>query len=137
MYGLVDAPLLFQLALLMFMIQDLAQVQSFHDDNYLYISEQWNIHAIVIIHVDDILIFATEEYLHYFRAMIEKRFGKLKRHQPPFVYLGIRYQFLTPSHSFLDQEEYLMKLKPIPVDANRAKNDSNSLYNTKHFALQK
>ncbi len=35
MYGLVDAPLLFQMALLRFLTEEMGMIQSFHDENYL------------------------------------------------------------------------------------------------------
>ena len=89
MYGLVDGPLLFQLALLEFLTTELGMTRSIHDDNYLFYTSGFSIECLIVVHVDDLLIIASNSFTTWARTQIEKRFGKVKRHLPPFVYLGI------------------------------------------------
>ena len=76
MYGLVDGPLLFQLALLDYLVSSLKLCRSLHDDNYLYRTHGWDMVCIIVIHVDDLLICATRSFMDYAVRMIEKKFGK-------------------------------------------------------------
>ena len=59
-YGLVDGPLLFQLALLDYLTSELPLVRSLHDENYLYYASGWRLIAVFVIHVDDLLISGDE-----------------------------------------------------------------------------
>ncbi len=115
MYGLVDGPLLFQLALLDFLCNNLHMQRSMHDDNYLYLSYNWTLVAVFVVHVDDILMCAQTWFLKEAQQALEKRFGKLKRNKLPFTYLGVEHVRHSPTHIALYQHEYLSKLKPIPI----------------------
>jgi hypothetical protein len=132
MYGLVDGPLLFQLALLHFLCTQLRMTRSVHDDNYLFRSDEWSVEAIFVIHVDDVLLCATKAFLSWAKSQIEKRFGKLKGSALPFTYLGIDHIRLTPNHVFLHQEPYLMKLHPIALSSERKAQKTSALVPTEH-----
>jgi hypothetical protein len=107
--------------------------RSLHDENYLYYSQHWHLEAVIIVHVDDLLICATSAFMDWAVRKIESRFGKLKCNVMPFVYLGVRHQMLSPVHIMLDQQEYLSKLVPINVNPARLKKDSLSLERQEHF----
>jgi hypothetical protein len=127
MYGLVDGPLMFQLALLEFLCDKLLMVRSLHDDNYLYISDGWSLIAVFVVHVDDILMCAVQWFMEYSQQMLEKRFGKLKRQVLPFTYLGVEHVRHSPIHIALYQKDYLAKLKAVPISTERKKNSDSLL----------
>ena len=77
LYGLVDAPLLWQLALLHYLKLDLGFRMSTHDECFLMIVDGWKVTALCIIHVDDLLLAATKAFLDYIAAKLGKEFGKL------------------------------------------------------------
>ena len=132
-YGLCDGPILFQLALLHFLTFNVKLTKSVHDHNFLTYADGWNLQCIVIIHVDDLLVFATWEWLRWLRAQLESRFGKLKNQTPPFVFIGITHEFLQPEHLYCHQHQYLAKLKPPKLDKTRAKQESKNLKAEEHF----
>ena len=132
MYGLVDGPLLFQLALLHFLCTQLKLTRSIHDDNYLYLSNNLTMVAIFVVHVDDVLLCAKPEFLRHSMTQIEKRFGKLKHHRMPFTYIGIVHQRLSAHHIFLHQEPYLMKLRIIDIASSRKKDKTSPLTAVEH-----
>ena len=112
LYGLVDGPLLWQLALMNFMTRTLHFRIALHDNNFFYITQGWDILAIPITHVDDILTIARQKFLDYCYAVLCKRFGKAKRCTMPLIYVGVRHTRLNPDHVLLDQCHYLERLKP-------------------------
>ena len=111
MYGLVDGPLLFQLALLEFPVTKGMLTRSLHDENYLYLSRAWRLICIVVVHVDDLLVCAELPFLRWLHRVLEERFGKLKRNTMPFTYLGVMHCMLGPGHLMLHQDDYLNKLE--------------------------
>ena len=135
MYGLVDGPLLWQLAFLHFMVTDLGFHKSLHDDNFLYrCDSSWQVAMIIVVHVDDVLLAACKYWIEWYIHAVEGRFGKVKRHGLPFTYLGIRHERLADDHVFLHQQEYLSKLKPAVHRKGIA--DSSSLDTAEHFAFR-
>ena len=132
-YGLVDGPLLFQLALLEFLTTKLPMVRSLHDENFLYFTSGWTLIAVFVIHVDDILLCASSEFLSRSKRELEARFGKLKNHQLPLIYTGVKHSRLPDGGVLLDQDHYLDKLTPIPLTKIRMKNSAASLTTEEHF----
>ena len=53
MYGLVDGPLLFQLALLHYLTQIVGMRKSVHDENFLFFTQGWDLFGLMVIHVGD------------------------------------------------------------------------------------
>ena len=81
LYGLVDGPLLFQLAFLGFFVQNLSFRSSLHDENFLFLSNfnTWELVGIIILHVDDALVLGSFDFIRWIEEQAETRFGKLKR----------------------------------------------------------
>ena len=111
-------------------------VRSLHDENFLYYTSGWTLIAVFVIHVDDILLCATQAFLTLSKRELEARFGKLKNHQLPLTYVGVRHSRLPDGGCFLDQEPYLMKLTPIPLSKVRMKNGASPLTADEHFAYR-
>ena len=107
--------------------------KSTHDNDFLTLTEGWNIVIIVLVHVDDLLVFATPTYMRWLHTSLEERFGKMKRALPPLVFCGIAHEWLSDVHLFCHQQHYLEKLKPIIIDKNRVKQEQSSLKPKEHF----
>eukprot|EP00959_Pyramimonas_sp_CCMP1952_P262799 5495107-Pyramimonas_sp.AAC.1 len=62
MYGLVDGPIMFQMAFLHFLLSELKFYKSLHDDNFLYKFDETGstLACIIVLHVDDLLIMAMK-----------------------------------------------------------------------------
>ena len=96
-YGLVDGPIMFQLALLHFLTHELRLVKSIHDHNFLYRASGWSLKdahliCIVLIHVDDLLVWADPNFCKWFQNLMERRFGTMKKSKPPLVFTGITHE---------------------------------------------
>ena len=63
LYGLVHGPLLWQLTLLHFMEWEIGFQMSLHDENFLFVTDGWNLVAVCIIHVDDLLAASSPLFL--------------------------------------------------------------------------
>jgi len=140
MYGLVDGPLLFQLAFMYYLVKTMKFTKSLHDDNMLFmvdtepsvvlptwqgssssqqqVGTRGDLLGLIIVHVDDLLVIANTEFIRWVQRKVEERFGKLKRHTLPFTWCGIVHErYLSRIdghyHYFLHQLPYLKKLKPI------------------------
>jgi hypothetical protein len=67
MYGFCDAPLMFQLALIMFLKQHTGARASVYDDNFLFWHEHQQVILIMTVHVDDLQITGgkkAREWIH-------------------------------------------------------------------------
>ena len=69
-YGLVDGPIMFQLALLQYLTQHCGLYKSVHDNNFLTLADGWEIVLIVLVHVDDLLVFATPDYMRWIHSTL-------------------------------------------------------------------
>lgn len=98
LYGLVDGPLLFQLAFLDFFVSQLGFRSSLHDENFLFTSckDTWTLVGIIILHVDDALVLGSWEFIRWVQYEAEKRFGEMKRHTLPLTWCGIVHELLRP-----------------------------------------
>ena len=134
LYGLVDGPLLWQLALLHFLRFTLGFTVSRYDDGLLYIiSPQGALVAITTVHVDDLFLAARRAFRDYLVGLLEQRFGKVKRQQLPFVHLGVWHVCLGPCRLFLHQGPYLAKLLPGCLSTNeRRKKTTDPLDPAEH-----
>ena len=135
-YGLVDGPILFQLSLLWFLTKDLGLVKSVHDHTFLTWEQSWKLCSIVLVHVDDLLVFATKAFMVWLSERLTKRFGKLKESYPPLTFTGIVHEMVAPDHLFCHQLPYLSKLRPIALDKKRSTQDGASLNDLEHFQFR-
>ena len=115
MYGLVDAPFLWQVALAVFLKTSLGGKASLLDDNFLFWHNGADLAMLMTIHVDDLLVAAYMRTLNENRAKLEEKFGKIKRHQLPFVHNGMHYCRLENGGILVQQNESLKAMTPIPV----------------------
>ena len=113
LYGLVDGPLLFQLAFLGFFVQNLSFKCSLHDENFLFLNNfnTWELVGIIILHVDDALVLGTFNFIRWIEEQAEKRFGTLKRNELPFTWCGVVHERLSVGHYFCHQKPYALRLK--------------------------
>ena len=68
------------------------------------------------MHVDDLFIAASREWMEWAVQQVEKKFGKVRRQSLPLVYCGIHHQRLGAQHLFLSQNHYLEKVQPPKLD---------------------
>ena len=136
LYGLVDGPLLFQLAFLGFFVQSLSFRSSLHDENFLFLNNvnTWELVGIIILHVDDALVFGSFYFIRWVEEQAEKKFGKLKRHTLPLTWCGIVHEQLSSSHYFCHQKHYLERLKPMQATQRYA--DGASLADADYSAFR-
>ncbi|CAK0865187.1 unnamed protein product [Prorocentrum cordatum] len=84
-------------------------------------------------HLREIESSGIYKFLDNVYAKLSARFGKVKRCTLPLIYVGVRHQLLAPGHVLLDQEHYLMKLKPAKVtDPRHLKQDTLALDKEEH-----
>ena len=84
MYGLVDAPILWSIALRHFIICDVQGRPSRYDENFFYWPSTDNngmqsLDAAVTIHVDDLVVTATKQWLSKTYNRFLANLGKVKR----------------------------------------------------------
>ena len=141
MYGLCDAPLLWQLCLRHFVVKFLRGKPSIYDDNFYFWradnssqdpleNNQYNksttttsnrqITAIMTAHVDDTLTGANKQTLEWLRTSLERRFGDMKRQTLPFGHVGLTIERM-PGGLFIHQEDFCNSLQPCKIDKERAK----------------
>jgi len=136
-YGLVDAPMLWQMALTFYLKKELGGLASSFDDNCIFWISGNCVELIVTIHVDDLLVTGTSAMMSWLHKKLESRFGKTKRETMPFVHLGVKHQLLPSGSLFLDQEEYVRKIPRVAIDMSRSKlPDSTPLNPTEHHAFR-
>ena len=124
MYGLVDAPLLWSIVILTFIMEVLGGTQSYLDDNFFYWVQGHQLVAVATIHVDDIAVAACLDWLLWALARLEERFGKVKRQQLPFVHMGMKYELVGPLQTLrIIQATHLLAIKPL-VFAKDIKDDA-------------
>ena len=104
-YGLVDAPMLWQMALTFHLKKELGGLASSFDDNCIFWISGNCVELTVTIHVDDLLVTGTSAMMSRLHKKLESRFGKTERETMPFVHLGVKHQIFPFGSLFLDQEE--------------------------------
>ena len=141
MYGFTDAPLLFQLALVHFLLDHTDAYKSVYDDNSLYWLRSYEERTFLIlqatVHVDDILLSGTYPEIDWLQAKLEGRFGKLKRQELPFTHTGLEYEVITPDCLFQHQTVFISKLKCIQVDKQRLKQPEELCNTSEHTEFRR
>ena len=133
LYGLVDGPLMWQIALLSFLKHDLGFQVSYYDDHFLFRTAGHTVTSICTVHIDDLFLAASQQGLDHFARRIAHKFGTPKRHAMPFTYLGVVHERLSPYHVLLHQVPYLQKLKPaVCSDAASRQPDTAALFPAEH-----
>ena len=122
MYGLVDAPLLWQIALSSFITTELSGTRSCFDENFYYWIDPHTQDPLMVwtTHVDDIFAVFTPETGQWAYNKLQQRFGKLKRQQLPLTHIGVRYESLL-SGVFMHQHDFVRGIAPIVVAPARAR----------------
>ena len=126
-YGLVDGPLLFQLALCLFAVEQLHATVSIFDDNFFYWSIKGEIVMMWTVHVDDILMAAKRAWAAWAHAQLQQRFGPLKRQLLPFKHIGMQYERLPNGTIFVHQSEFVKGIKQVPMSKQRKQQGTQSL----------
>jgi len=134
MYGLIDAPLLWQLCLRHFIVTTLHGRPSIYDDNFYSWRTNDNdnsnnnnnkpkhkpLVAVLTAHVDDTLACASQSTLDWLRKSLEDRFGEMKRQTLPFSHVGLTIE-RVPTGLFVHQSEFCKSLQPFKLTAERAR----------------
>ena len=123
MYGLVDAPLLWQICLKYFLVTETHAVASILDENYY----DWKSSSTGLLkgectaHVDDNLLTGNKDHLDIVCAQFDKRFGKCTTSEPPFEHVGLQYEKLTyPDRGYrVHQQRYARALKDIKLPGKK------------------
>ena len=120
MYGLVDAPLLWQIALASFIVRDLKGIRSCYDENlYYWHDDDGQLAMLWTTHVDDIFAIYHQAIGDWAYKKLQGRFGTLKRQQLPLTHVGVRYE-RWGSGLLLHQHEFIKSIKPIEISKARA-----------------
>ena len=69
--------------------------------------------AVATIHVDDIVVAASKEWLNWCYKCFVAKFGKLKRQELPFTNVGMEYSRTVEGGIALRQINYAEALKPL------------------------
>ena len=125
MYGLNDAPKLWQLSLRYHLQIVMKARVSHHDENFYYwrSDDGKRLTGACTTHVDDTNNAATPALLALRRALLEKKFGKMSVQTLPFMHVGITYERLQEGGLKLHQKEFAQALKIVKIDRGR-KEDS-------------
>jgi hypothetical protein len=120
-YGLKDAPLLWNLRVVSFILS-LGLVQSKHDSCVLYLIEESAITLILSLHVDDTLVTGLQPKIDWFHSQLEAKFGAVRRERDSFKHFGVDVTHTRSSNGCVitaSQKNYIAALKPIEVDRRR------------------
>ena len=120
-YGTVDAPLLFQLGLSLFVIERLFGVPSCLDENFFYWVDNGRVLMVCTIHVDDILLAYTRWIRDWCYDEMTRQYGELKVHQTPFTHMGMTYEWLVPRVLRVHQDNYVRGLRLCNISSQRLK----------------
>jgi hypothetical protein len=136
MYGLIDAPLLWQLCLRYVLIKELQATSSLFDENFYFWKTTSNqITQAMTTHVDDTLATASQHLLDKLRAALELRFGEMKRQCLPFSHIGLSY-IKTNTGLFIHQAEFCNNLKVHKLTRERAKQTTAAVTEEERTALR-
>ena len=124
MYGFVDAPVLWQLALLLFLKSICKGTSSCFDDNFLYWTDGHQLVMVFTLHVDDILAVGLSDWLLWARGLLEKRFGAVKRSVLPFTHNGMDYSVLPNGAILMSQNKHLEQIAAVLVPHDAKDDDA-------------
>ena len=115
MHGFADAPLMFQLCLIYYLIREAGAIKSTFDDHYVMIYYDyggfWELIIVLTIHVDDLLLAASRSNITWLQNILEKRFGKLKKRVLPFTHTGLQFEMVNPDCLRIHQDDFNRKLQ--------------------------
>ena len=101
MYGLCDAPLLWQLPLRYHFRFHMNAIESRYDDCfYMFNDYKGQPTGEATVHVDDNNFSGTQPNLDHRRKQIEERFGTVTRQTLPFQHVGLSYTRLTDKRGY-------------------------------------
>lgn len=127
MYGFADAPLMFQLALLQFLVQFCEVIVSLFDNNFLYwimlVNGRWVVILAMTAHVDDLQVAGSRKKRDWLHGQLDDRFGKLKRQFLPYTHAGIEQVAIGRNCIRLHQDDFCSKLQTAPIGAHRNPSD--------------
>ena len=132
-YGLVDAPLAWQLSLFE-TLEEGGCCQSLLDENMWHkkCPTTGRLQGVLTTHVDDIAVAANDNFLNEQYKFLTSRFGKISEEKPPFQHCGARYS-QTGSTFQIDQQEFIDSMKIL--DLKDFGNDMNRLLNPKEVSM--
>ena len=122
MYGLVDAPLLWQLCLRWYLIHHCKATQSAYDDNFYFWKQGNRLTAEMSTHIDDGCVAGLPEILEWLRKELDKRFGPMKRQTLPFNHVGVYYEMITINNQptlKMGQQKICNDIQLISIDPAR------------------
>ena len=130
MYGLCDAPLLWQLSLRYHFRFGMGATESKYDDcYYMFRNSTGKNIAEATVHVDDNNFAADKATLDNLRSQVEARFGKVARQQLPFDHVGLTfartYDHKGQAGLHIHQAGFCKALKPEPI--TRGDNNDRAL----------
>ena len=109
-YGLVDAPLAWQLCLHE-TLQETGGTQSLLDENFWFWKDaQGHLQGILTTHVDDLAIAGVPDFMLQKHKFLSQKFGKITVQNLPFVRCGCRYSKI-PDGFKVDQQEFVDAMK--------------------------
>ena len=122
-YGLKDAPLLWNLRVISFLLS-LGLQRSHHDGCLLFSVSNGSIDLMLSLHVDDTLVTGLAERINWLHCQLELKFGKVKREQSCFKHMGVDVIWSQNAETkdvqvVASQESYIANLRPITVTAKR------------------
>jgi hypothetical protein len=119
MYGLNDAPLLWQLCLRYFFVKHTGALISVFDDNYYYWRYDGHLQGEATAHVDDGNYSGSQEHLDWLRQQLEGRFGKVSRQQLPMIHVGLQYEAIwidTRAGFKIHQQDFARKITLVTIE---------------------
>ena len=121
MYGLNDAPQLWQLSLRYHLQIEMKATPSHHDDCFFSWRdpETGRCTGVATAHVDDTNNSAPQHLLDSRRAILEKRFGALTVAKTPFVHVGITVERMSDGGYRLHQAAFAKAIKLLEVKRGR------------------
>ena len=114
MYGLCDAPLLWQMSLKFYLVSIMDAQVSVHDDCSFTFKRKGQLIGLATAHVDDTNFAASQKDLDFWRSQLEQRFGPVTRQTLPFQHVGITYTRSPNNGYILHQREFCLAMKPFP-----------------------
>ena len=124
MYGFNDAPLMFQLALLSFLIEETAAYVSVFDENFLYWLDEvpnqygkleWQLVLCMTVHVDDLQVTGSKTMRSWIYQELVKRFGTIKRQVYPYTHTGLQIEKISTDAILVHQEHFCSKLEQFKI----------------------
>ena len=120
MYGLNDAPLLWQCCLRYFLKFHTRARCSLYDDNfYSWYTSDKSLAGEATAHVDDANVAGRDDLRKWLYKMLTERFGTLKVEKPPMVHIGLFYERLPSGGYKLHQADFCVKMKTVELTATR------------------